>query len=162
MTKFISQKIKMKTSARLAAVQANYMIAVGQLPVDEVIDDFIQGRVGRFAIDNRENENEEKLVELGPIDTEYFEKMVRGAQTHKEDLEKSLNKFLRDDWSYDRMDSLMQALLLNAVYELSATMNIDAKILIQEYVDLAYAFFNKNEPRMVNALLDQIAKEIRG
>ncbi len=162
MTKFISQKIKMKTSARLAAVQANYMIAVGQLPVDEVIDDFIQGKVGRFAIDNRENENEEKLVELGPIDTEYFEKMVRGAQTHKEDLEKSLNKFLRDDWSYDRMDSLMQALLLNAVYELSATMNIDAKILIQEYVDLAYAFFNKNEPRMVNALLDQIAKEIRG
>lgn len=162
MTKFISQKIKMKTSARLAAVQANYMIAVGQLPVDEVIDDFIQGRVGRFAIDNRENENEEKLVELGPIDTEYFEKMVRGAQTHKEDLEKSLNRFLRDDWSYDRMDSLMQALLLNAVYELSATMNIDAKILIQEYVDLAYAFFNKNEPRMVNALLDQIAKEIRG
>ncbi|MBQ8671707.1 MAG: transcription antitermination factor NusB [Alphaproteobacteria bacterium] len=162
MTKFISQKIKMKTSARLAAVQANYMIAVGQLPVDEVIDDFVQGKVGRFAIDNRENENEEKLVELGPIDTEYFEKMVRGAQTHKEDLEKSLNKFLRDDWSYDRMDSLMQALLLNAVYELSATMNIDAKILIQEYVDLAYAFFNKNEPRMVNALLDQIAKEIRG
>ena len=160
MTKFISQKIKMKTSARLAAVQANYMIAVGQLPVDEVIDDFVQGKVGRFAIDNRENE--EKLVELGPIDTEYFEKMVRGAQTHKEDLEKSLNKFLRDDWSYDRMDSLMQALLLNAVYELSATMNIDAKILIQEYVDLAYAFFNKNEPRMVNALLDQIAKEIRG
>ena len=162
MTKFISQKIKMKTSARLAAVQANYMIAVGQLPVDEVIDDFVQGKVGRFAIDNRENENEEKLVELGPIDTEYFEKMVRGAQTHKEDLEKSLNKFLRDDWSYDRMDSLMQALLLNAVYELSATMNIDAKILIQEYVDLAYAFFNKTEPRMVNALLDQIAKEIRG
>ena len=162
MTKFISQIIKMKTSARLAAVQANYMIAVGQLPVDEVIDDFVQGKVGRFAIDNRENENEEKLVELGPIDTEYFEKMVRGAQTHKEDLEKSLNKFLRDDWSYDRMDSLMQALLLNAVYELSATMNIDAKILIQEYVDLAYAFFNKNEPRMVNALLDQIAKEIRG
>ena len=162
MTKFISQKIKMKTSARLAAVQANYMIAVGQLPVDEVIDDFVQGKVGRFAIDNRENENEEKLVELGPIDTEYFEKMVRGAQTHKEDLEKSLNKFLRDDWSYDRMDSLMQALLLNAVYELSATMNVDAKILIQEYVDLAYAFFNKNEPRMVNALLDQIAKEIRG
>ena len=162
MTKFISQKIKMKTSARLAAVQANYMIAVGQLPVDEVIDDFVQGKVGRFAIDNRENENEEKLVELGPIDTEYFEKMVRGAQTHKEDLEKSLNKFLRDDWSYDRMDSLMQALLLNAVYELSATMNVDAKILIQEYVDLAYAFFNKNEPRIVNALLDQIAKEIRG
>jgi len=162
MTKFISQKIKMKTGARLAAVQANYMIAVGQLPVDEVIDDFIQGKVGRFAIENDDGDAEEKMVELGPIDTEYFEKLVRGAQTRKEDLEKSLNQFLHGDWSYERMNSLMQALLLSAVYELSATMDIDAKILIQEYVDLAYAFFNKNEPRMVNALLDQISHAVRG
>ena len=32
---------------------------------------------------------------------------------------------------------------------------------IQEYVDLAYAFFTKNEPKMVNALLDQIAHAVR-
>ena len=33
--------------------------------------------------------------------------------------------------------------------------------IIQEYVDLAYAFFTKNEPKMVNALLDQIAHAVR-
>lgn len=37
MAKFVSEKIKMRTSARLAAVQATYMAAYGQLPVDEVI-----------------------------------------------------------------------------------------------------------------------------
>ena len=36
------------------------------------------------------------------------------------------------------------------------------KNIIKEYVDLAYAFFSKKEPKMVNALLDKIAKEIRG
>ena len=87
MTKFVSPKIKMKSGARLAAVQANYMIAFGGLPVDEVIEDFVQGKVGRIAIDNQEDEDNEKIVELGPIDTEYFEKLVRGAQSHKEDLE---------------------------------------------------------------------------
>ncbi|MBQ7632694.1 MAG: transcription antitermination factor NusB [Alphaproteobacteria bacterium] len=161
MSKFVSQKIKMKSGARLAAVQANYMIALGQLPVDEVIEDFVRGEVGRFALEEN-NENEEKLVELGPIDTEYFEKLVRGAQSRKEDLEKSLNHYLHGEWSYDRMNGTMQALLLSAVYELSATSDVDAKVLIQEYVDLAYAFFNKNEPKMVNALLDQIAHAIRG
>ena len=56
----------------------------------------------------------------------------------------------------------MQALLLCAVYELTNTLDVDAKVLIQEYVDLAYAFFAKGEPKMVNALLDQIAREVRG
>ena len=101
------------------------------------------------------------MVEVGPIDTEYFEKLVRGIQSRKEDLEKSLNAYLRGEWSYDRMNGIMQALLLTAVYELTANTAIDTKVLIQEYVDLAYAFFTKNEPKMVNALLDQIAHAVR-
>lgn len=151
----------MKSGARLAAVQANYMIAFSQLPVDEVIQDFVQGKVGRFVIDDSESEDKENMVEVGPIDKEYFEKLVRGIQSHKEDLEKSLNVYLRGEWSYDRMNGIMQALLLTAVYELTANTSVDTKVLIQEYVDLAYAFFTKNEPKMVNALLDQIAHAVR-
>ncbi len=161
MTKFVSQKIKMKSGARLAAVQANYMLAFSGLPVDEVIDDFVQGKVGRFAIDNQQDENVEKLVELGPIDTGYFEKLVRGVQSRKEELERSLNLFLHGEWAFEKMNGTMQALLLSAVYELTATPDVDTKVLIQEYVDLAYAFFTKNEPKMVNALLDQIAHSVR-
>lgn len=162
MSKFISPKIKMKSSARLASVQANYMIELSKLPVDEVIEDFVQGKVGRVAICEGQNENEENFVELGPIDTEYFEKLVRGVQSRKEDLERSLNRFLHGEWSYDKMNVMMQSLLLSAVYEITATNDVDAKILIQEYVDLAYAFFSKNEPKMINALLDQIAHCVRG
>lgn len=162
MTKFVSPKIKMKSGARLAAVQANYMIAFGQLPVDVVIEDFVSGKIGRVAIDNTAGEDEEQFVELGPIDTEYFEKLVRGAQSKKEELEKSLNLYLHGEWGYEKMNGTMQALLLSAVYELTNTQDVDTKVLIQEYVDLAYAFFNKNEPKMVNAVLDQIAHAVRG
>ena len=162
MTKFVSQKIKMKSGARLAAVQACYMIAFGQLPVDAVVEDFVQGRVGRVAIDNQEDENNEQFVELGPIDTTYFESLVRGVQTKKQDLEKSLNMFLHGEWGYEKMNGIMQALLLCATYELTNTTDVDTKVLIQEYVDLAYAFFSKNEPKMVNALLDQIAHAVMG
>lgn len=161
MTKFVSPKIKMKSGARLAAVQANYMIAFSGLPVDVVVEDFVQGKVGREAIDNSADETQEKFVELGPIDTAYFEELVRGTQARKEDLEKSLNLFLHGEWAYEKMNGTMQALLLSAVYELTTNHSVDTKVLIQEYVDLAYAFFTKNEPKMVNALLDQIAHAVR-
>ena len=59
------------------------------------------------------------------------------------------------------MNATMQALLLCAMYELAYTTDVDTKVIIQEYVDLAYAFFMKNEPKMINALLDQIAKQVR-
>ena len=162
MSKFISPKIKMKSSARLASVQANYMIALSKLPVDVVIEDFVQGKVGRVAIIDGHSDDDEKFVELGPIDTEYFEKLVRGTQSRKEDLEKSLNRVLHGEWSYDKMNTMMQSLLLSAVYEITSTTDVDVKVLIQEYVDLAYAFFSKNEPKMINALLDQIAHTVRG
>ena len=137
------------------------MIAYGQLPVDTVIEDFVQGKVGRYVIEENSYTETEEMLEVSPIDTTYFEDVVRGVHTKKQDLEKSLSLFLNDKWSFDRMNGTLQALLLCAVYELSNTTDVDTKVLIQEYVDLAYAFFNKNEPKMVNALLDQIAHSIR-
>ena len=83
------------------------------------------------------------------MDKPYFEKIVRGVHANKESLEKSLRLHLKDGSAYDHM------------YELAYTTDVDAKIIIQEYVDLAYAFFMKNEPKMINALLDQIAKDVR-
>lgn len=161
MEKYISNKIKMKSSARLAVVQAAYMIEFGDLSVDEVIKDFIDGKVGRFALSEATNYQKEEQLELNEIDTNYFATLTRGVMSKKEDVEKSLSLFLKEDWSYEKMDGTLRALLLCAVYELIYTTDVDAKILIKEYVDLAYAFFSKSEPKVVNALLDQIAKEVR-
>lgn len=160
MAKYVSEKIKMKSGARLAAVQATYMIEYGQLPVDEVIKDFINGEVGRYVIEEEGNEREE-LVEVSGMDTNYFATLTRGVHEKKEYMEKSLAHYLKEGWSFERFDGTLRALLLCATYELINTLDVDAKVLIQEYVDLAYAFFSKNEPKMVNALLDQIAKEVR-
>lgn len=160
MAKYVSEKIKMKSGARLAAVQATYMIAYGQLSVDEVIRNFIDGKVGRYVIEEESNGHEE-MLQVGEIDTNYFATLVRGVHEKKEYIEKSLAQFLNEGWSFERMDGTMQALLLCATYEIINTLEIDAKVIIQEYVDLAYAFFSKSEPKMVNALLDQIAKEVR-
>ena len=160
MAKFVSDKIRKKSSARLAAVQATYMIAYSQLPVDEVVQDFLQGEVGNYLIAENEQGGEEN-VPVEPMDKEYFERVVRGVHSEKENLEKSLNLFLSEGRSLENCDGTLQALLLCAMYEIANTKDLDVKVLIQEYVDMAYAFFSKNEPKMVNALLDQIAKQVR-
>lgn len=161
MTKFISEKIRKKSGARLAAVQAVYMAVFGDLPVDTVIKDFTDGQIGRYVIDENNATNTEELVEISPIDAVYFANLVKGVFQKKEALEKSLTLYLNEKRDFEKMDGTMQALLLCAVYELTNTLDVDTKVLIQEYVDLAYAFFNKNEPKMVNALLDQIAHAVR-
>ncbi len=163
MAKFVSEKIKMKSAARLAAVQATYMIEYGQLSVDEVIKDFINGEVGRYVIEDESTEYEEKeeLVEVEQMDTTYFAELTRGVHKEKEQLEKSLAHYLKEGWSFERFDGTLRALLLCAAYELVHTTDLDAAVIVKEYVDLAYAFFAKSEPKMVNALLDQIAKQVR-
>lgn len=161
MAKFVSEKIKMRTAARLAAVQAAYMTAYGQQPVDEVIKEFLNGEVGRFVIEDNPDNDSEEFREVEPMDKAYFEKLVRGVHGNKEELEKSLNLFLNAGRTLERLDGTLQALLLCAVYEINNTLDLDVKVVIQEYVDMAYAFFSKGEPKMVNALLDQIAREVR-
>ena len=163
MGSFVSEKIRMKSAARLAAVQATYMIEYGQLPVDEVIKDFVNGEVGRFVIDEEQNgyEEKEELVQIEDMDKIYFSNLTKNVHANKEDIEKSLAHYLNEGWSFERFDGTLRALLLCAAYELAHTTDVDATVIVKEYVDLAYAFFSKNEPKMVNALLDTIAKSIR-
>ena len=136
------------------------MIAYGQLPVEEVIQDFVKGDVGRYVIEEDSFEHED-MVPVEQMDTVYFTSLVKGVHTNKEQIEKSLASYLNEGWSFERMDGTMQALLLCAVYELAHTLDIDAKVIIKEYVDLAYAFYTKYEPKVINALLDQISKSVR-
>lgn len=163
MGNFVSEKIRMKSAARLAAVQATYMIEYGQLSVDEVIKDFVNGNVGRYVIEEEQDiyGEREELVAVEEMDTAYFSTLTKQVHANKEELEKSLAAYLREGWSFDRFDGTLRALLLCAAYELAHTTEIDAAVIVKEYVDLAYAFFTKNEPKMVNALLDTIAKAVR-
>ena len=69
----------MKTVARLAAVQATYMIDYSNLPVDEVVKDFINGEVGRYAIKEDFEHNIEELEEISELDTTYFIEIVNGV-----------------------------------------------------------------------------------
>ena len=70
------------------------------------------------------------------IDEDYFASLVKGVQKNKEALEKSLNAYLKEGWQFDRFDGTLRALLLCASYELANNTEVDATVIVKEYVDL--------------------------
>jgi transcription antitermination protein NusB len=56
----------------------------------------------------------------------------------------------------------MLQVLRAGTYELIARADIATGTVIDEYVDVAHAFFDAKDAKFVNGLLDAVAKEKRG
>ena len=63
--------------------------------------------------------------------------------------------------SLQRINSILRAILRAAVFEFVARADVPAKVVIDEYVEIAHAFFPGDEPSFVNAILDKIAHRKR-
>ena len=59
------------------------------------------------------------------------------------------------------MDSILRALLRSAAFELYIRDDVPARVVINEYVDIAHAFFSGDEPKVVNGVLDRLARKVR-
>ena len=55
----------------------------------------------------------------------------------------------------------MRAILRAAAYELIGCPDVPAKVIINEYLNVAHAFFEGEEPGVVNGVLDRVARKVR-
>jgi len=39
---------------------------------------------------------------------------------------------------------------------------VPARVVINEYINVAHSFFSEDEPKVVNGVLDQLARRLRG
>ena len=65
-------------------------------------------------------------------------------------------------WNPRLSPDTMRQILRAGVYELIARPDVPTSTVINEYLDVAHAFFDEREAKFVNALLDAVAKEKRG
>ena len=47
------------------------------------------------------------------------------------------------------------------MFELIERADVPARVVINEYIDVAHAFFDGDEPKVVNGVLDKIAHKLR-
>lgn len=143
---------KARTAARLGAVQALYQMDVASTPLDDVVEEFIEHRLGQDI----------EGVDVGEADAAHFEDIIRGVVREQRELDRQVNGALAKGWSLARIDSTLRAILRCGTYELRRCKDVPLKVVINEYVDIAHAFFEGDEPGVVNAVLDRLGRDIRG
>lgn len=147
-----SRQRRARTVARLAAVQALYQMELGGQGVDTVVDEFNNHR---FDADL----DGEPLAEA---DEAWFAEIVRGVVSGQKAIDAAVVARLASGWRIERLDATLRALLRAGAWELREKPDVPREIVIDEYVELAKAFFDAAEAKFVNAALDGVARDARG
>jgi N utilization substance protein B len=98
---------------------------------------------------------------VASADREFFAAILRGVVRRQREIDPIVDQQLADGWSLTRVDSTLRAILRAGVFELIERTDVPARVVISEYVEVAKAFFNEDEPRVVNGVLDKIARRTR-
>jgi transcription antitermination protein NusB len=140
-----------RRGARLAAVQALYQIALTAADPTIVISEFMRHRLG-------------KAIEEGGVpdsDPQLFADLVRGASATSDELDDMIAAVLDPEWSVERLELLLLAVLRAGAYEISARPDLPVRVAISEYVAISAAFLGDRETGLVNGILDRIARSLR-
>ncbi|RWR45731.1 transcription antitermination factor NusB [Sinirhodobacter ferrireducens] len=147
------EKRRMKSAARLYAVQALFQMEASGQGVDRVALEFESYRFG-LALE----EGEEALAEG---DMNLFRRLLDDAVMWQAKIDQATDRALVAKWPIDRIDPVLRALFRAAGAEL-VNPATPARVVINEFVEVARAFFpDGKEPKFVNAVLDHMAREIR-
>lgn len=141
-----------RSTARLAAVQALYQMDIAATPINEILAEFESHWIGR------EVEGSQYL----PAEAAFFRSIVSGVVADQRRLDPMIDEALAGGWPLKRIEALMRAVLRAAIYELSSRDDVPARVVVSEYVDIAHAFLDREETGMVNAVIDQLARQLRG
>ncbi len=142
---------KSRSAARLAAVQALYQHDMEATPLARLLHEFHQHRLGATIGDD----------EYAEAEVDFFDDVVQGATARAGQIDAIIIGKLAIGWTLERLDKPMRAILRAGTYELLARADVPVKSVINEYVDVADAFYDKREKGFVNGLLDAVAKDVR-
>ncbi|MEQ8196281.1 MAG: transcription antitermination factor NusB [Rhodospirillales bacterium] len=144
---------RQRSVARLAAVQALYERAIRHAEASDILAEFHSQRwLGA---------DEENTEPLAKPDVGFMGDLVRGVSEKQDDLELMIGSALDDGNDFKRYEVLLQTILLAAAYELFARPDVPPRVVINEYLDVAHAFFADKEAALVNGVLDKLARKLR-
>jgi len=144
-------KRKMKSAARLYAVQALFQMEHSAQDCDQVVAEFLEHRFGASY------EGDEMM----DGDISLFKNLVTGAVNFQAPVDQLTDRALVAKWPIARIDPTLRSLFRAAGVELTQC-DTPPKVVISEFVDIARAFFpDGKEPGFVNAVLDHMAREAR-
>jgi N utilization substance protein B len=150
-------KSRGRTASRVAAVQALFQTEQAGDSAETVIDQFIRHRLGELAGSGGFDDGRAPDAEV-PL----FQRVVRAATLQQPEIDVLIAESLPPDWPLARIDPVLRALLRAGTAELRMTGDAaPAKVVINEYLDVARGFFTGPETGLANAVLDRLARTLR-
>ena len=145
------RKANRRGAARLAAVQALYQMEIAGTGVNDILPQFESHWIGR----------EVEGAQYLPAEAAFFRDVVSGVVREQRSLDPLIDQVLARGWPLKRIETILRAVLRAGAYELCHRSDVPARVVVSEYVDIAHAFVEKDETGLVNAVLDQIARQSR-
>jgi len=145
------QPANKRSLARLASVQALYQMDISGTSLMRIVSEYENFRLGQ-EIDGEQ---------YADADEAWFRHTVSGVVQKQRVIDPLIHDTLPENWSLARMETTLRAILRCATLEFLARKDVPAKVIISEYVEVTKAFFEGDEPRLVNAVLDNIARQRR-
>lgn len=142
------------SAARLLAVQALYQVSLSGGSGDAVLEEFLRYRLDDAQLD------EEDVGAARPRRA-LFTELLRGTLRRRPEIDDMIASALPPEWPFERLEIVLREILRCGVYELLGRDKVPARVVISEYVGIAQAFFAGQEPGMVNAILDRLARVVR-
>ena len=98
---------------------------------------------------------------LAEADVKHFRALLEGVVERQAEIDKTVNATLKEGWPLRRIDPILRALFRAGGYELLAREDVPRNVIFNEYVEVAKAFFEGDEPKLANAVLEAMAKGLR-
>ena len=128
--------VQPRTASRMAAVQALYQMDIAGTDLADVIHEFVEIRFPAA-------EEPEMLAGADPV---FFAEVLRGVVRRQRDIDPLIDEALATGWRLFRVDSILRAILRAGVTELIERRDVPARVAINEYINVAHAFFDEYEP----------------
>lgn len=140
-----------RSAARLGAVQALYQMDLAGTDVGEVLAQF-SARAAGDAFEEGQ---------CGEADFPFLKEIVDGVVREQRTIDPALDRLLDTGWPLARLDATLRAILRAAAYEIMFMERVPARVAITEYLDVAHAFFAEQEPKLLNGVLNTLARQRR-
>jgi N utilization substance protein B len=150
-TRKSERKANRRGAARLAAVQALYQMDIAGTGLNDIFAEFESHWIGR----------EVEGAQYLPAEATFFRDLVAGVLREQRSLDPQIDDALSRGWPLKRIEAILRAVLRAGAYELGHRNDVPARVVVSEYVDVANAFVDKDETGMINAVLDQLARQSR-
>ena len=142
-----------RTAARLAVVQGLYQMDIAGTDLNAVIAELTSARLS--------DPDAGADSELAGVDPVFLAELLRGVVRTQREVDPLIDAQLAAGWRLARVDSILRAILRAGVFELKERPDVPARVVINEYVEVAHAFFDGDEPKVVNGVLDKLARNLR-